>query len=323
MPPVILAVAEVADGALTRLSAEAATLARSLAAEAGAPVLGLVVAAEPAVAAAELATYLPRVVAVPVPALADQLPAAHVLAEVLRLVDEGVTHVILGAGTDSRDVAGALLARTGWGYLANADGATWVDGAPEISSLVLAGKAIVRSTISGPCGVITVRPTSITAQPAGTNGTVEAREPAGPVGTTVAVRDRVAEAGSQVSLEDARVVVTGGRGVGSEAGFRVVEDLADALGGVVGASRAAVDAGWIPYARQVGQTGKMVKPALYVALGVSGAMQHRVGMQRSYAIVCVNKDPEAPIAEIADLFVVGDMFEVAPALAAELRSRTT
>jgi electron transfer flavoprotein alpha subunit len=109
--------------------------------------------------------------------------------------------------------------------------------------------------------------------------------------------------------------------VGSEEGFRVVEDLADALGGVVGASRAAVDAGWIPYARQVGQTGRIVKPTLYLGLGVSGAMQHRVGMQGAETIICVNKDPDAPMAEIADLFVIGDLFEVAPALTAEVRAR--
>ncbi|HEX5148301.1 MAG TPA: FAD-binding protein, partial [Candidatus Limnocylindrales bacterium] len=133
--------------------------------------------------------------------------------------------------------------------------------------------------------------------------------------------DRVAEAGSEASLEDARVVVVGGRGVGSPEGFAVVEDLAGLLGGVVGATRASVDAGWVPYARQIGQTGRTVKPALYLGLGVSGAMQHRVGMQASEAIVAVNRDQDAPIAEVADLFVIGDLFEVGPALAAELRAR--
>ena len=123
-------------------------------------------------------------------------------------------------------------------------------------------------------------------------------------------------------IEEARVIVAGGRGVGGPDGFRVVEDLADALGGAVGATRAAVDAGWIPYSQQIGQTGKIVKPDLYVALGISGAIQHKVGMQTASTIVAVNRDPDAPIAEFADLVVIGDLFEVAPAIAAELRSRT-
>ena len=135
------------------------------------------------------------------------------------------------------------------------------------------------------------------------------------------VLDRVSEAGAEASLEEARIVVVGGRGVGSPDGFGIVEDLAGLLGGVVGATRASVDAGWIAYARQIGQTGKVVKPALYLGLGVSGAMQHRVGMQGAGTIVAVNRDPDAPIAEVADLYVVGDLFEVGPALAAELRAR--
>jgi electron transfer flavoprotein alpha subunit len=152
-------------------------------------------------------------------------------------------------------------------------------------------------------------------------GTVETRDAGVPTVPAAAVLDRVAEAGAQVSLEDARVVVVGGRGVGSPEGFGVVEELAGLLGGVVGATRASVDAGWVPYARQIGQTGRVVKPALYLGLGVSGAMQHRVGMQGSEAIVAVNRDQDAPIAEVADLFVIGDLFEVGPALAVEIRAR--
>ncbi len=174
----------------------------------------------------------------------------------------------------------------------------------------------------GANGIVTVRQGAVTAGEAGATGSVEHREPAGaPAFPAAVVLDRVDEAGAQVSLEEARVVVVGGRGVGGPEGFAIVEDLADALGGVVGASRAAVDAGWIPYSRQVGQTGRIVKPALYVGLGVSGAMQHRVGMQGSEAIVAVNRDPDAPMAEVADLFVIGDLFEVGPALAAEVRAR--
>ena len=122
-------------------------------------------------------------------------------------------------------------------------------------------------------------------------------------------------------IEEARIIVAGGRGVGGPDGFGVVEELAEALGGAVGATRAAVDAGWIPYAQQIGQTGKIVKPALYLALGISGAIQHKVGMQTAETIVAVNRDPDAPIAEFADLVVIGDLFEVAPAILAALRAR--
>jgi electron transfer flavoprotein alpha subunit len=117
--------------------------------------------------------------------------------------------------------------------------------------------------------------------------------------------------------------VAGGRGVGGQDGFGIVEQLAEELGGAVGATRAAVDSGWIPYSQQIGQTGKIVKPELYLALGISGAIQHKVGMRTSGAIVAVNRDPDAPIAEFADLFVVGDLFEVGSALLERLRARST
>ncbi|MEW6224483.1 MAG: electron transfer flavoprotein subunit alpha/FixB family protein [Chloroflexota bacterium] len=322
MPPLILAVGEVADGTLTRLSTEVATLARSLAEAAGGSAVGLVVDAAPDAAAAELAMYLPRVVAVASPDTAGEVWAPRAVAEVRRLVDEGVSHVVLGATADGRDAAGALVGLTGWGLLANADGAGWDGEGPVTVSSVLGGKAIVRSTLTAPAGIVTVRPGAVAAEPAAGAGAVESRQPAAePATPAVPVLDRVSEAGAEASLEEARIVVVGGRGVGSPDGFGIVEDLAGLLGGVVGATRASVDAGWIAYARQIGQTGKVVKPALYLGLGVSGAMQHRVGMQSAGTIVAVNRDPDAPIAEVADLFVVGDLFEVGPALAAELRAR--
>ena len=322
MAPSILVVAEVADGTLTRLSTELATLARSLAEQSGGSAAGLVVDAAPDAAAAELATYLPRVVSVTSAAAGDQTWAPHATAEAARLAGEGVTHILLGATTDGRDVAGALVGRLGWGLLANAGGVTWDGDGPVVEASVLGAKAITRSAFTGSTGIVTVRPNATTAAAAPAAGSVEARDAAGTSATPpVAVLDRVAEAGAEASLEEARIVVVGGRGVGSPEGFAVVTELAALLGGVVGATRASVDAGWIPYARQIGQTGKVVKPSLYLGLGVSGAMQHRVGMQSAEAIVIVNRDPDAPIAEIADLFVVGDLFEVGPALVAELRSR--
>jgi electron transfer flavoprotein alpha subunit len=322
MAPVILVLGEVADGHLVRLSAEVATLGTKLAGEAGGSVLGLVVDPDPDAAARELAAFVPRVVAVTSPAAGSETLAPHAATEIARLVEEGVTHVLAGATADGRDVAGLLSGMLGWGLLANASGATWDGDGPVVEATVLGGKAITRSVLTGPTGIVTVRPGAATAAEAPSPGEVERRAPAGPpVVPAVAVLDRVAEAGAEVSLEEARIVVVGGRGVGGPEGFGLVDQLSSLLGGVTGASRAAVDAGWIPYARQIGQTGKIVRPALYLGLGVSGAMQHRVGMQGAEAVVAVNRDPDAPIAEVADLFVVGDLFEVGPALVSELRSR--
>jgi len=322
MQPVLLAVAEVADGCLTRISVEIATLARTLAAEAGGTALGLVVDPAPDAAAAELAVYLPRVVAVSSDAAGAGTWAPHAAAEVLRLVDEGVTHVLLPATTDGRDTGGILVGLLGWGLLANADGVSWDTAGPIVEASVLGGSAITRSALSDAVGIVTVHAGAVTAVEADAPGSIESRASAGqPAIPAVAILERVAEAWAAISLEDAQVVVVGGRGIGGPEGFGLAEELAGLLGGVVGATRASVDAGWISYARQIGQTGKSVKPALYLGLGVSGAMQHRVGMQASGVIVAINRDADAPIAEIADLLVVGDLFEVGPALAAELRAR--
>jgi electron transfer flavoprotein alpha subunit len=208
-----------------------------------------------------------------------------------------------------------------WGLLANASGATWSGTSPEVEATVLGAKAITKSVLTGDTGIVTVRPNAVEAEPSSSAGSIEARTPDGAATPAAAVLERIAEEGAEASLEEARVVIVGGRGVGSPEGFAMVDELAAALGGVVGATRASVDAGWIAYARQIGQTGKVVKPSLYLGLGVSGAMQHRVGMQSAEAIVAVNRDPDAPIAEVADLFVIGDLFEIGPALLAELRAR--
>ena len=322
MPVSLLVVAEVAEGHLTKLSAEIATLAASLAAAGGGSAVGLVLDGAPDAAAAELASYLPRVGSIASGAAADEVWAPHAAAEARRLVDEGVTHVMAGVTNDGRDVAGLVCGALGWGVLANASGASWDGDALVVEAMVLSGKAITRSTVDGPNAIVTVRPGASTAAELAAPGSVETRAPvADPSVPAAIVLERVAEAGAAVSLEEAKVVVVGGRGVGGPEGFVLVDELAGLLGGVTGASRAAVDAGWIPYARQIGQTGKVVRPDLYLGLGVSGAMQHRAGMQGSQSIIAINRDPDAPMAEIADLFVVGDLFEVGPALAAEIRAR--
>jgi electron transfer flavoprotein alpha subunit len=170
---------------------------------------------------------------------------------------------------------------------------------------------------------VTLRPNIVAAAPAPAPGTVEERSPAPKPGTGVRLVGRAPAGTRSASIEEAAIVVAGGRGLGGPEGVALLEELADALGGAMAATRAAVDAGWLPYAIQVGQTGKTIRPSFYLAVGVSGAIQHRVGMQDAETIIAINRDPDAPLAEHADLYVVGDLFEVVPALTAALRARAT
>lgn len=315
------------DGGLARLSTEAATLARDLGGSSGHDVVGIVIAADPSAAAEELARFVPRVVAVADPAIADQawsVPAAVCLAGLIDAAASPPDLILVGAGPDGRDLAGTLSALTGLGVLTNATGVAWTDAGPAVEMSAFGGKLITSSGFTAGRGIVTVRPNVVTAVPADAPGTMDtlAATSNSRALPAVAVVDRISEAGAAAPIEEARIIVSGGRGVGGPDGFKLVEQLAEVLGGAVGATRAAVDSGWIGYSQQIGQTGKIVKPELYLALGISGAIQHKVGMQTAGSIVAVNRDPDAPIADFADLLVVGDLFEVGNALLAQLRARS-
>ena len=313
------------EGGIARVSAEAATLARDLGASTKRDVVGIVIAADPGAAAKELATYLPVVWAITEAAAGEHAWSAVAAGHIAALAGEAdpPDAIFVGAGADGRDLAGAVSALTGLGVLVNATAVTWTDAGPSVEMSVFGGRLLTTSGFTGGRGIITVRPNVTTAAAAAAPGKVEARASKS-AATLPAVRvvERVSEAGAQAPIEEAKVIVAGGRGVGSPDGFGIVEQLAAQLGGAVGATRAAVDSGWIPYSQQIGQTGKIVKPELYLALGISGAIQHKVGMRTSGAIVAVNRDADAPIAEFADLFVVGDLFEVGNALLEQLRARS-
>ena len=314
-----------ADGSLAKSSTEVATLARSLAEAAGGQAAGIVVAADPNAAALELAGYVARVVAVAEPA-AEGNAWAQVAAQraAAMLASEPPAAVLTGAGPDGRDVAGTLAALLDRPVLVNATAVAWEGSGPSVQMSVFGGKLITTSAFAdAEWGIVTVRPNVVTAEKSASAGAVENLAP-GPDLSLPLVKlvERIDEAAAALPIEEARVIVAGGRGVGGEDGFALVQQIADALGGAVGATRAAVDSGWIPYAQQIGQTGKIVKPQLYLALGISGAIQHKVGMQTAGTIIGINRDPDAPIAEFADLVVVGDLFEVGKALLAELAARS-
>ncbi|KOG32490.1 electron transfer flavoprotein subunit alpha/FixB family protein [Streptomyces resistomycificus] len=245
-------------------------------------------------------------------------PAVDALELAVR--ETAASAVLVSATTDGREVAARLAARLDAGLLIDA---VDLDASGVVTQIVFGGSYTVRSQVTHGIPVITVRPGSF--EPAEHPGTAVERTltlPAVDPAASARVTDRrAAPAGDRPGLTEAAVVVSGGRGVAGAEGFEVVEELADAMGGAVGASRAAVDAGYYPHQFQVGQTGASVSPRLYVALGISGAIQHLAGMQTSKTIVAVNKDPEAPILDLADYAVVGDLFAVAPQLTREVAAR--
>ncbi|HEY4632288.1 MAG TPA: FAD-binding protein, partial [Candidatus Limnocylindrales bacterium] len=250
----IWAVGEIGpDGTLSKLSAEVATLARALGAAAGTDATGVVIGAAPDGPARELAGFVPRVIAVTDPSAADRATAVVVAERLAALVAEHDPQVVLtGAGPDGRDIAGVVSALTGRGVLANAVAVRWADGEPVATHSVFGGKLVTDSALAGGRGIVTVRPNSVTAEPAGADGAVESVDPGAPLAQpAVAVVERIEAEGAAVSIDDARIIVAGGRGVGGADGFGLVGDLAEALGGAVGATRAAVDSGWIPYSQQI------------------------------------------------------------------------
>ena len=245
-------------------------------------------------------------------------PKATVVAELVRSVRPAA--VLLASTQEGKEIAGRLAVKLDNGLLTDVVG---VEADGTATQAVFAGSGIVKSRVTRGLPIVAIRPNSITPEPAPASPSVEQLTVSVPdTDKLTRVVERVAETkGARPELTEASIVVSGGRGVGNADNFKLVEELADLLGGAVGASRAAVDAGFYPHQFQVGQTGKTVSPQLYVALGISGAIQHRAGMQTSKTIVAVNKDAEAPIFELADFGVVGDLFKVVPQAAEEIRQR--
>jgi electron transfer flavoprotein alpha subunit len=230
--------------------------------------------------------------------------------------------LLFGFTSDSREVAGRLAARLDVGLISNAQDVQAADGGFSARVPYFGGARVATMQALNSPAIVLIRPKSFEPSEAGGEAHVEKLELSIDEGSKRArITDRVQEAGEKVKLEDARVVISGGRGMGGPENFPLLEQLADALGAAVGASRAVVDAGWVPYSMQVGQTGKTVAPNVYIACGISGAMQHTVGMKSAKVIIAINKDAEAPIMKIADLGVVGDALKIVPKLTEAVKAK--
>jgi electron transfer flavoprotein alpha subunit len=315
----VLVLVEHADGDVKKVTFELLTLARRL----GEP-SAVVIGPGAGSAAASLGEYgAAKVYAVEDPEASSYLvaPAAEILAKLV--ADASPAAVLLASGAEGKEIAARLALKTGSGLVTDATDVAGDGGSVTAEQQVFGGSTIVRSKVTTGTPIITVRPNSVAAEPAtGAAEQVAVSVDLSDAAKAARITDRVVEEkGERPELTEAAIVVSGGRGVGSAENFSVIEGLADALGAAVGASRAATDAGWYPHQHQVGQTGKTVSPQLYVATGISGAIQHRAGMQTSKTIVAINKDPEAPIFELVDFGVVGDLHVVVPALTEKLNAR--
>jgi electron transfer flavoprotein alpha subunit len=314
----VLVLVDAVDGNVKKPTLELLTAARQL----GEP--AAVVAGAPGTAAAvknQLAEYGAAKVYV---AESDDIagyavaPKAAALAAVAGQASPAA--ILLASTPENKEIAARLAVKLDSGLLYDAVG---VDGDGSATQQIFGAAITVTSKVKQGTPIITVRPNSFAPEPStgaaeevSVDVTLSDSDKAAKVTDTV-----VEEKGSRPQLSDASIVVSGGRGIGKADNFEIIEKLADSLGAAVGASRAVVDAGWVPHTMQVGQTGVTVSPQLYVAVGISGAIQHRAGMQTSKTIVAINKDPEAPIFELADFGVVGDLFQVAPQLTDEITKR--
>jgi electron transfer flavoprotein alpha subunit len=314
----VLAELNPAGTGVRKTTLEALTAARAL----GEP--SAVVIAAPGTAAGvrdALAEYgAAKVYVAESPEVEDYLvaPKAEVLAQLVGSASPAA--VVIPSSPEGKEIAARLAIKIGSGFLTDV---TEISPDGTATQVAFAGQTIVHSKVTVGTPIYTLRGNSVTPVPAPAAGVEETVQVSiSEAAKATKVVDRVVEQkSSRPELTEAAIVVSGGRGVASAENFAIIEGLADSLGAAVGASRAAVDSGFYPHSFQVGQTGKTVSPQLYIAVGISGAIQHRAGMQTSKTIVAVNKDPEAPIFELADFGVVGDLNTVVPAATEQITAR--
>ena len=314
-------VAESSGGTPTSLTLELLTKARSM----GSVVEAVAWGGDVAATAGELGNHGATKV-YDLGDLGEALPGGRVAAAVAAQIEAGNTPdlILIGTSYDGRDIAGRLSARIDRPVLTNLVDLTVEDGVPVAHHAIFGGAQMARSRFTGDGpGIFVVRAKSFAAEPGGGSAAEVAPVEVPAAGPTDAARvlERHVEERTGPQLDEAEIVVSGGRGLGQADKYEMIEQLAKLLKAAPGASRAIVDAGWVPYAYQVGQTGKTVKPTVYLAAGISGATQHMVGMKGAKNIIAINKDQEAPIFSIADLGIVGDVHKVVPKLIEALQAR--
>jgi electron transfer flavoprotein alpha subunit len=308
----VLVLAEHDNASLKSATLHAVTAAQALGGDVEVLVLGH--AAQPAVDAAAAIPGVARVLAADAPFLAKPT-AENVAATALQVIGaRGYTHVVAPATSFGKNVAPRIAAKLD---VAQVSDLTAIETPDTFVRPIYAGNAFATVRSPDPVKVVTVRATGFDAAASSGNAPIESA-PAGPDKGQSKVISRELTKSARPELAGARRVVSGGRGLGSAENFRMLEPLADKLGAAIGASRAAVDSGFVPNDYQVGQTGKIVAPELYIAIGISGAIQHLAGMKDSKVIVAINKDPEAPIFQVADYGLVGDLFQLVPELTSRL-----
>jgi electron transfer flavoprotein alpha subunit len=248
-------------------------------------------------------------------------PVVDVMAQVIR--DDGFTYALFGGGLLGFEIGAGLTARLGAGVTMEVTAVKARDGKLVAERPILQDSAVVDVGYVGEPGIIIGRLNAFDVVESGEGAAevVDVDVQLEEHSTRATMVQRGEQRGADVNIEDADILVAGGRGLGNAEGFELCEQLAEALGGAVAATRAVVDAGWYPYAAQIGQTGKTVAPKLYLAAGISGAIQHKVGMQSSENIVAINKDPNAPIFEFSDLGVVGDLNKIIPKLTEAVKAK--
>jgi electron transfer flavoprotein alpha subunit len=317
----VLAVLEQRDGALRKVSFEVVTGARRLADALGAEVHALVIASGPVTGVDGTARFgADKVIMVTGDGFARYAPEGCAAVVADRARSGGYAAVVVAATAMGKDLAPRVAAKLGVSLVGDVTDLTVDGGAVVATRPVYAGKALLTVKVTGTPAIVSLRPNVFTPVERPRTGAAETAAVDTGAGRVTVREIKAAPAGS-LDVAEAPIVVSGGRGLKEPANFRLLEELAQAFGGraAVGASRAVVDAGWRGHGEQVGQTGKTVSPTLYVAVGISGAIQHLAGMRTSKVIVAINRDKDAPIFKVADYGIVGDLFEVLPRLTEEIR----